>query len=428
MSEPTVPDGTDQPGAEVPPPGDPSGLSAEASAEFDTYSGALKASQVLQMEGRVSEALETLNRLPAPSTEAGAAYLVVVDLMKRLYRALLYTFAGDKQAALTEWRAVSEGAPPIPGFDEVRRLADSWVVVQERDIGELTEEERQSLHPQVQMFVNQQLSLRSVTPSMKAAWEALGRGDEGEYASQMAKIQQDIELAGAENPAVKSTIEGFYGVTHLLVLAMGQQKDFDRFDFGRVFDAVAPIEAKSKQVASSEAATTPQAMPMAWIPAVAGSVTVLALVTDRLARLMRTLLSHETTAKQLDEISQIQDQIRTQQRTLRDLTGLTVMEPVRTLLLDIYGTRLSFTERLSLEVHPTRRTVLNVAGVAAAISFVTVAALLLFVGRATDTDLNAGIVLALSAFFGLVAGFGYGALRFRGFLTSVLFGHGQEGA
>lgn len=104
------------------------------------------------------------------------------------------------------------------------------------------------------------------------------------------------------------------------------------------------------------------------------------------------------------------------------------MEPVRKLLLDIYGTRMSFTERLSLEVHPTRRTVLNVAGLAAAISFVTVAALLLFVGRATDTDLNAGIVLALSAFFGLVAGFGYGALRFRGFLTSVLFGHGQEDA
>jgi hypothetical protein len=142
--------------------------------------------------------------------------------------------------------------------------------------------------------------------------------------------------------------------------------------------------------------------------------------------LLQTLLSHETTAKQLEEISQIQDQIREQQRNLGGLKVPVFVESYRKLPLDVSGKLQRLTERLSLEVHPTRRTLLNVTGLVSAISFVTVAALLLLVGRVTGTDLNAGVVLALSAFFGLVAGFGYGALRFRGFLTSVLFGPGQE--
>ena len=45
--------------------------------------------------------------------------------------------------------------------------------------------------------------------------------------------------------------------------------------------------------------------------------------------------------------------------------------------------------------------------------------------RLSDTDLDARVVLALSAFFGLVVGFGYGALRFKGFLGSIRPGTGR---
>jgi hypothetical protein len=319
------------------------------------------------------------------------------------------------------------GRPPVPEFDDVRRLADSWILVQERDVNELTEEEYQSLVPHVQMFVNQQRALRLASPAFKSAWEATTRGDEAEYANQIAAAERAVDRAGAENPAVKPIFEAVYGMTELLALAMRQQQDFDRFDFNRVSASVTPIEAKSKQVASSKVATTPQVIPMAWIPGMATSVARLGLVTDRLSRLLQALLSHKTTAKQLEEIAKIQDQIREQQRILEGLKIPKMVEGYRTLLLDVFGRLQKLTERLSLEVHPTRRTLLNAAGLASATSFVTVAALLLLVGRATGTNLNAGLVLTLSAFFGLVAGFGYGALRFRGFLTSILFGRGQEG-
>jgi hypothetical protein len=405
----------------------PSELSAEASAEVDGYSDAVVHAVPLMAEGRAEEALVELNRLPAPSTEAGAAFWPVVELMKRMPRAMIYRQSGAEQEALAEWLAVRAEAPPIPAFDLVRRLADSWILVQEKDVSDLTEEEYQSLDPSARKFVNQQRALNAARPAYESAWEALRRGDYAAYAKQMASAERAVDRAGAENPDAKPILEAMFGMTGLVALAMRQQRDFDRFDFAGVYALVAPIEAKSQQLASSDAATRPQLVSMTWIPDVTTFVTRLGLVTERLSRLLQTLLSHGATAKELEEISEIQDDIRGQERILGELKAPAFVEPLREPLLDIAGELLRLTDRLSLEVHPSRRTLLNVAGLASAISFVTVAALLLLVGRATGTDLNAGLVLALSALFGLVAGFGYGALRFRGFLTSVLFGRGQEG-
>jgi hypothetical protein len=244
----------------------------------------------------------------------------------------------------------------------------------------------------------------------------------------MASAERAVDRAGAENPAVRKILDTIFGMAELLTLAMRQQWDFDRFDFNRVSSWVASIEAKSKQVATSEAATKPQIVPMAWIPGLTSVVTSLAQVTERLSRLLQTLLSRGTTAKQLEEISKIEDEIQGQQRILGELKGPAIMDPWRKLLLGAEGKLLGLTERLSVEIRPSRRMLLNVAGLAATISFVTVAALLLLAGRLTGTELNGGMVLVLSAFFGLVGGFGYGALRFRGFLTSLLFRQGPDGS
>ena len=402
-------------------------LSAEASAEIDAYVDAIERCQQLMTEGRSEEALAELNRLQAPSTEAGKAFWPVVELMKRLPRATLYTFSGAEREALAEWRAIRAEAPSVPAFDEFRRMADGWILMQERGWDNLTEDEYQSLAPPVQMFVNQQRALRTALPAFKLAAEAVTRGDEAEYANQMASAQRAVARAGAENPAVKPIIEAIFDVVELLALTMRQQREFDRFNFDRVSAFVAPLETKSRQVASSEAATKPQIMPMAWIADLASFVTSLGRVTERLSRLLQTLLSHGGTAKHLEELSKIEDEIRRQQQILGEIKAPALVDTWRKLLLDAAEKLLRLSERLSVEVRPSRRKLLNVAGLASTISFVTVAALLLLVGRLTESELNGGVVLALSAFFGLVAGFGYGALRFRGFLTSILFGRGQEG-
>lgn len=427
MSDVTIPE---------PPQGNPteapatvfSELSAEASAEIDAYVAAIERGQQLMTEGRSEEALAELNRLQAPATEPGRAFWPVVELMKRLPRATLYTFSGAEQEALAEWRAIRAEAPSVPGFDEFRRMADGWILMQERGWDNLTEDEYQSLAPAVQMFVNQQRALGAGSPAFRAAAEAATRGDEAEYEIQMASAERAFARAGAENPAVKPVLDAIFDMVELLALAMRQQREFDRFSFDRVAAFVAPLEMKSKEAASSEAATKPQIMPMAWIADVAGVVTSLGRITDRLSRVLRALLSHGGAEKHLDELSNIESEIRKQQQILGEIKTPALVDIWRKLLLDVAAKLLGLTERLSAEVRPSRRTLLNVAGLASAISFVTVVALLLLVGRATGTELNGGVVLALSAFFGLVAGFGYGALRFRGFLTSVLFGHGQEGA
>jgi hypothetical protein len=298
--------------------------------------------------------------------------------------------------------------------------------VQERGVLNLTEEEYESLVPSVQMVVQQQRALVPGARALNSAQQALMRGDQAEYENQMAAAARAVDLAAAENPSAKPMLQAAFGMNELVALTMAQQRDFDRFDFDRVSDGVARIEARSKQVASSEAIIK-RFLPLAWIPVMASTVTSLAQATERLSQLLRTLLSGGPAAKHLEELSRLKDEIQEQQQILRELKAPALADGWRMLLLGVADKLLERTERLGVEVRPSRQTLVNLAGLAATISFVTVAALLLAVGRLTGTELNGGVVLALSAFFGLVGGFGYGALRFQGFLTSVLFGQGRKG-
>jgi hypothetical protein len=399
----------------------------EDDAEVSSFIGAIERSQRLMTEGRADSALAELNRLAAPATQAGTEFWPAIEIMKRLARALVYTQAGKDKEALAEWRAVREAAPPAPQFDEVRALADSWILVKERGWENLTDEEYSSLQLQVQMFVNQQRALRSVSPAFKSAWQALSTGNEGEYANQLAKMRQGVAQAGAENPLVRPVLASIFDLVELMALALRQQRDFDRFEFPRVYEWVSPIEAKSKVLATSEAVATPQVIPMGWVADMGTVIASIGLITEQIARLLQSLLSHAPTAKHLEELRRIELDARATQRALGDVKALPLADPFRELLGDITAKLLGLTSRLSVEVLPSRRSVLNLAGLASAISFVAVAGLLLLVGRLSDTELDARVVLALSAFFGLVVGFGYGALRFKGFLGSILSGEGSEG-
>jgi hypothetical protein len=171
MSDPTIPKAPGEAAAEAPTEV-PSELSAEASAEVRVIFEALDRSQRLMTEGRSDEALAELNRLPAPSTEEGKSLWVLVELMKRFPRAMLHTLAGEEQEALAEWRAIRAEAPPGPAFDELRRMTDSWILVQEKGVDNLTEKEYQSLLPPAQMFVNQQRALQGMSRATHLAADA----------------------------------------------------------------------------------------------------------------------------------------------------------------------------------------------------------------------------------------------------------------
>ena len=158
---------------------------------------------------------------------------------------------------------------------------------------------------------------------------------------------------------------------------------------------------------------------MGWVADMGAVIASIGRITERIALRLQSLLSHAPTATHLEELRRIEQDIRRTQRELGDVKALPFADPLRESLSDISAKLLGLTSRLSAEVLPSRRSVLNLAGLASAISFVVVAGLLLLVSRLSDTDLDARVVLALSAFFGLVVGFGYGALRFKGFLGSI---------
>ena len=401
-------------------------LPADDDAELQSLNGAVERSQRLMAEGRADTALAELNQLAPPATQSGKRFWPVIEVFKRLSRGLVYTQAGKEQEALAEWRAVREAAPPETLFDELRALADSMILVQERSWENLTEEEYASLLPQVQMMVNAQRALRSVSPALKTAWQALSTGNEGEYANQMAKIHYGVAQAGAENPSVKPVLESMYNMVELMVLALRQQRDFDRFDFPRVYEWVSSIDAKSNVLVTSEAVTTPQVIPMEWVADMGRVIASIGRITERIARLLQSLLSHASTATHLEELEKIERDTRTTQRALGDVKAGPLADQFRELLGDITTKLLELTSRLSIEVRPSRRSVLSLAGLVSAVSFIAVTGLLLLVGRLSDTEFDARAVLALSAFFGLVVGFGYGAMRFRGFLGSILSGRPPE--
>jgi hypothetical protein len=150
MSDLTIPETPCEGRAEAPTEVS-SESSAEAFAELDVYVDAIERLQPLITEGRSGEALAELNRLQAPSTEAGKEFWPVVQLMKRFPRAMLYTLSDGEPEALAEWRAIRAEAPAVPQFDELRRMANGWILVQERGWDNLTEDKYQSLAPPVQM-------------------------------------------------------------------------------------------------------------------------------------------------------------------------------------------------------------------------------------------------------------------------------------
>jgi hypothetical protein len=396
--------------------------SPEEKAEVDAYAEVFMKSQQRMSEGRSDLALAELNQLQVPGTPLGKKFWPAVDMMKHIARANLHTLSGAKEEALAEWRAARKVAPPVPTFDEFRSQADGWILVQERGWENLTEDEYRSMSPPVQMFVNLQRALGTIEPAYEAASKALSSGDEGEFASQMAGISDGVARASAEFPQVRPILESTFDIVELAVMTLRQQRDFDEFEFRRVYGRVPEIVAKAADITSSEAATTPQAFPMTWIVHVAEAYVSLGRATERLSRVLESLFSSATTAAHLSEISAIEDTVRQTQRVLGDLVAPPEANTWREMLWDLSGKLLKLSERLSVLVRPSKRTVLNIAGLASAIAFVSLVGLLLLVGRLTDAQLNTGVVLSLSAFFGLVAGFGYGALRFKGFLGSILRG------
>ena len=61
-------------------------------------------------------------------------------------------------------------------------------------------------------------------------------------------------------------LESIFVPVELMALALRQQRDFDRFEFARVYEWVSPIEAKNRSLATSEAVTTPRSSPWDGLP------------------------------------------------------------------------------------------------------------------------------------------------------------------
>jgi hypothetical protein len=96
--------------------------------------------------------------------------------MKRFPRAVLHTLSGQDEEALAEWRAIRAETPPGPDFDAVRKLADDWILVRERDLAALTPEEEQALGPAVRRFVHQQRALKAADSALEAGWGPCSEG------------------------------------------------------------------------------------------------------------------------------------------------------------------------------------------------------------------------------------------------------------
>lgn len=400
----------------------------ETNPEIAAYSSALDRAHELLEQGLPHEALAELNRLDPPQTDDGRELWPVLGIVKRSARAMMHFFDGELERGTAEFRAVLMEAPEAEEFEEIRAMARSWVLFMEKS-PDLSEDEVASLHPSVLPFLSYQLALQDVASALTQAAGSMVLGDEAGYGAAMNLAGRAGERANAELPTARPFTEAVLGLGELEILTLRQQRDLESYEFHQVERTLHAIKRRASDLSSQMDSVEGFFVPLAWVHVMANSVAVVAEMTNRTAVLLRHLVSHSAGAQHLKELTAIAGGTREAGEALRDVRAPGFAEPLRQSLLTVASRLAVRANRLKSEIRPSRLAVLNITGLVSAVCFVAVTAALLLIGRVTDAQLDGTLVLSLSALFGLVGGFGYGALKFRGFLTSILFGRrGDEDA
>lgn len=397
-----------------------------------------EAMNLLEQSG-IGVAYKALVQIPRPETEPGRKMMGIITGMKMFLRGLkLYMEDRPREESKRALEKFLQEAPDdvelfgdkeegLKLFRGVKEIAKALLIALKPEFPDITEEEqkqfdRANLAPLLFQVEGLQNSLKVLGDAVTA----LQLEREDEFASKMAQAETLLEGAEQEHPKMRDFFRSAFLTYRLMILTEQQLGLISQYDFTQARSLVVQSEGLQKEL---EQLHSNSAMPglFPWGPEFGKVYHSLNLVLAELAGLIEQVVAGRVSAKTYGELNKLAPLFREVRKEATNISGpWRLLRPARERLLAIPAKGLRIINNLKMGMQPSRKEALSIAGVAAALGFISVVGLIFLIGSLSGVILNSTLVLSLGAFFGLVIGFGYGALRFQGFLAAIIHGGGDS--
>ncbi|KAA0272206.1 MAG: hypothetical protein EDM79_12270, partial [Chloroflexi bacterium] len=159
---------------------------------------------------------------------------------------------------------------------------------------------------------------------------------------------------------------------------------------------------------------------ISWVPEICVLFLFWSKVSTELTDFLIQMVESGSRLNSLNKLNKLQEKLQAIRNQVIKISQPTyVVSVVQPAVLSATSNGIKFTDNLRTYLRPSRKTVLNLSGLAAVFGFLLVVTSLFIVANLFTISLNPTLVLMLGSFFGLVTGFGYGALRFRDWFRDI---------
>lgn len=392
---------------------------AEIQQLYDAYMEALKPLET----GNASASYIAFHELPVPKTEVANAFYSDMKLIQHLYiRALkLMQEGSDQNEAENLFRQFLQKTADKEWLREYRNLANAFLLTVTTDVTALSENE-QVLIDQAGFTpaIYQQKDIARAGETMQSAIDALLLDKTDEFEDKWSQAESIWRRASDEFPKTRDLFSCMWLLFELMKLTTLQYKAFREFDFDTVLVLSSQVDQKVDELKQVHLSSKIQEL-ITWAPQVAKTYKTISISLTNLTTLINESMSSGISSKHMENLGNLHDTLQGIRGEAAKLQGNeNVINLARNPLLQTSSAVLHIIDNLRVELRPSRQAILNMSGLAAAVGFLFVIGITFLLGNFAGIELNPALVLSLGAFFGLVIGFGYGALRFRGFLLDIV--------
>lgn len=389
--------------------------------EEEILDGLIEEATELMQKFDFAGAYGKLSELPPVKTERGRKLLSLAELLRSYFRGLKLYIEGHTEEGETQLKKFIRDAPEE--LNELKDLAERQLALFSADAHEFAQRSGDLGFLELGYMVS---ILEKGTAEFSAAFKALRLSNRNEFQLRMANAIQLYQGAEQEMPIMKELIRANSLGYQLAMLLEQQMMALSQYDFDLVRRYV--THADKLAIELKQLSSNTEVAAVRWGLSLGGICHSTSVIFADLAEIIRGATSKSVSAKHLEDINKtnlaLQDVRSAMEGELYKQFGLS--STIRDEILIALTQAEKIVRNLRVVIVPSRQEVLSLAGLASAIGFLLVLGLTLLIGKSLNVELSSTLVLALAAFFGLVSGFGYSALKFRGFLLDLITPHKES--
>jgi len=392
----------------------------------DAYWDAFDEIVAMVRAGDPIQAYELLAGLEEPATELGRR---LHQTFRKYLRAMVLLLEDGSDREVEELlQEVLEEAPEDAVFDPWRKQAEALLILQRYEGGELSKDQLAVIREAGFGYrLDQMAILQAGYGLFSEATTALWLGSESQFEAKLARAEARLKTAEREDPKTRDFFRAAW-LGHRLVLSILQQADaLFMHEFAQVQAYAVQANKQADELKQLHDETAIRGW-LSWGPALGEAYGQLANAYAALGVLIRAIVVGQAEDASLDQLARLNQSFLEIEEQAGKLEMPSRLRRIgREPLVGLAKKGRRSVKNLQILTRPSRQKMLSVAGLAATIGFLGVTATLFLIGSLAEVDLSPNLVLGLAGFFGLVLGFGYGALRFENFFIRI-FGGGETGA